>query len=225
MKVAILSDVHSNLHALEAVLADVDARGIAEILCPGDIVGYGAFPNETVQIVKGRCRMAICGNHDRAVIRINATGMNPMAASAVLWTAKNISAEAVDYLNGLKSHETVTLDGKAIAIFHGSPRDDDEYVYEADASPDLLEMSRADIVVMGHTHVPFVKTLKKGMIANAGSVGQPRDNDPRASYLVFDTIETSATIVRIEYDVKAAAQAIVSAGLPQFLGSRLLSGI
>ncbi len=225
MSVAIISDVHSNLHALQAVLADVDAKSITDILCPGDLVGYGAFPNETVELLRRRCRTAICGNHDRAVIRINTVGMNPMAAAAVQWTAKNISAGAVDYLNGLKTHETVEIDGRRIAIFHGSPRDDDEYVYDADASADLLEMSGADILIMGHTHIPFVKRLDKGLIANAGSVGQPRDNDSRASYLIIDTEGVSTSIVRVEYDAKAAAQAIVEAGLPPFLGNRLLSGI
>jgi predicted phosphodiesterase len=225
VKVAILSDVHSNLHALQAVLADVDIRGLTEIQCPGDIVGYGAYPNETVGILRKRCRTAICGNHDQAVIRINTAGMNPMAAAAVLWTAKNISAEAVDYLRSLKAHEVAIVDGSKVAIYHGSPRYDDEYVYETDASSDLLEMSGANILIMGHTHVPYVKRLPKGLIANAGSVGQPRDNDPRASYLILDTSEPNATIVRVAYDVKAASQAIIDAGLPPFLGSRLLNGI
>ena len=225
MKVAVLSDVHSNLHALQAVLADVDAKGFKQMLCPGDIIGYGAFPNEAVALVRQRCRTAICGNHDRAVIKINTAGMNPMAASAVLWTAKNVTAEAVDYLGTLKSHAVATEDGRAIALFHGSPRDDDEYVYEADASADLLEMARAEILVMGHTHVPFVRRLEKGLIVNAGSVGQPRDGDPRACYVVIETSDLSATIVRVEYDTKAAAQAIIDAGLPHFLGNRLLSGI
>jgi putative phosphoesterase len=225
VKVAVLSDIHSNLHALQAVLADVDAKGLTDIICPGDVVGYGAFPNETVGIVRQRCRTAICGNHDQAVIRINTAGMNPMAAAAIHWTAKNISAGAVDYLRGLKAHEIVVIDRRKVALYHGSPRDDEEYVYEADASADLLEASGAEVLIMGHTHVPFVKRLEKGLIANAGSVGQPRDNDPRAAYLILDTKELSATVVRVEYDVKAAAQAIMDAGLPPFLGSRLLSGI
>lgn len=225
MKVAVLSDVHSNLHALQAVLADVETRGLTDILCPGDVVGYGAFPNETVGIMRQRCRMAICGNHDQAVIRINTAGMNPMAAAAIHWTAKSISAEAVDYLRSLKAHEVVAIDGMKVELYHGSPRDDEEYVYEVDASADLLEASGAEILVMGHTHVPFVKRLEKGLIANAGSVGQPRDNDPRAAYLILDSTELSATIVRVEYDTKAAAQAIMDVGLPTFLGSRLLSGI
>jgi putative phosphoesterase len=225
VRVAILSDVHSNLHALRAVLADLESKGLKEILCAGDLVGYCAFPNETVGLLRGRCRLAICGNHDLAVIRINTAGMNPIAAAAAQWTAKNISAEAVDYLRLLKSHELTSIGGKTIALYHGSPRDDDEYVYEADATADLLEMSQAEVLVMGHTHVPFVKVLEKGVMINPGSVGQPRDNDQRASYAVLDTDDLKATIVRVEYDVRAAAQAIVDAGLPPFLGSRLMSGI
>ncbi len=225
MKVALIADVHSNLEALRAVFNDIESHGITRILCAGDLVGYGANPNEVIAELRGRHVECIAGNHDRAVSRVNPTGMNAMAAAAVNWTAKNINAEAAEFLAGLKSHSVMEIEGTPLAIFHGSPRDDDEYLYEVDAVPELLEMARSRVLVTGHTHVPYVKNVSEGNMVNPGSVGQPRDGDPRASYMLFDPIEAKFEIIRVEYDIKAAAKAITDAGLPGFLASRLLDGI
>jgi len=225
VKVAFIADVHSNLEALRTTLQDIQTRGIGRILCAGDLVGYGANPNEVVAELRARNVECIAGNHDRAVSRVNPVGMNSMAAAAVYWTAKNISAEAAEFLAGLKSHALIDVEGTSLALFHGSPRDDDEYLYEVDAVPELLEVARSHVLVTGHTHVPYVKSVVEGHLVNPGSVGQPRDGDPRASYLIFDPSESKFEIVRLQYDVKAAAKAIMDAGLPTFLASRLLDGI
>jgi predicted phosphodiesterase len=110
-------------------------------------------------------------------------------------------------------------------MFHGSPRNDDEYVFEEDANAELLQLAKAQVVISGHTHVPYVKRLPEGVLVNPGSVGQPRDGDPRASYIIFEERERDFVLRRLEYHVEEAANAVISAGLPDYLGARLLSGI
>jgi len=224
VKVALISDVHSNLVALDAVLADIDAIGVEQIVSAGDIVGYYPYPNETIERFRSRNIRSILGNHDRAVIRINPVGMNKMAAEAVLWTSKHVSADGVDYLRDLKARMQVRMGPHLAGIYHGSPRDDDEYLYEVDAGPELLEMCECDLLVVGHTHIPFIKTLGSGTIVNSGSVGQPRDGDRRASYVLYDGDSEVFQIRRVEYEVEVVDEAVQRVGLPRFLGERLRHG-
>ena len=224
MKVALISDVHSNLIALDAVLADIDSIGVEQIVSAGDIVGYYPYPNETIERFRSRNIQSILGNHDRAVIRINPVGMNKMAAEAVLWTSKHVSADGVDYLRNLKARMHMKLGSRPVGIYHGSPRDDDEYLYEIDAGPELLEMCDCNLLVVGHTHIPFIKKFGSGTIVNSGSVGQPRDGEKRASYVLFDDDANDFQIRRVEYDVEAVEKKVQSAGLPPFLGERLRHG-
>lgn len=224
MKIALISDVHSNIIALDAVLADIDSVGAGLILNAGDIVGYNPYPNETIERFKSRNIQSILGNHDRAVIRFNPVGMNKMAAEAVLWTSKNIAAEGVDYLKDLKSRSFMTIGTHLCGIYHGSPRDDDEYLYEVDAGRELLEMCECNILIVGHTHMPFIKRFDNGMIINSGSVGQPRDGDPRANYVLFDSDTGDLEIRRVSYDVDIVEKKVQSVGLPSFLGERLRHG-
>jgi putative phosphoesterase len=224
VKVALISDVHSNIIALDAVLADIDSIGVEQIVSAGDIVGYYPYPNETIERFGSRNIHSILGNHDRAVIRINPVGMNKMAAEAVLWTSKHVSADGVDYLRNLKARMHVKLGSHLAGIYHGSPRDDDEYLYEIDAGPELLEMCDCDLLVVGHTHIPFIKKFDSGTIINSGSVGQPRDGDKRASYVLFDDDADDFQIRRVEYDIEAVEKKVQTAGLPPFLGERLRQG-
>jgi len=223
VKVALISDVHSNLVALDAVMADIDNSGVEQIVSAGDIVGYYPYPNETIERFRSRNIQSILGNHDRAVIRINPVGMNKMAADAVLWTAKHVSADGVDYLRDLKARMHMKLGSHFAGIYHGSPRDDDEYLYEIDAGPELLEMCECNLLVVGHTHIPFIKKFGSGTIVNSGSVGQPRDGDKRASYVLFDDAD-DFQIRRVEYDVEEVEKKVQSVGLPPFLGERLRHG-
>lgn len=147
-----------------------------------------------------------------------------MAADAVLWTSKRVSADGVDYLKNLKARMQLRLGHHAAGIFHGSPRDDDEYLYEVDAGPELLEMCECDLLVVGHTHIPFIKKFSKGTIVNSGSVGQPRDGDKRASYVLHDDETDDFQIRRVEYDVEVVGEEVQKAGLPPFLGERLRHG-
>lgn len=225
MRYAIVSDVHANIHALESVLEDIDGQGAGVIICAGDLVGYCPYPNEVIERLRDRGAICIAGNHDRAVVNLDATNMNPLAARAVFWTSKHISDRNMAYLKSLKPRATLNLAGTPAAMFHGSPRSDDEYVFEEDADTELLELAKAQVVISGHTHVPYVKRLFEGTLVNPGSVGQPRDGDWRASYIIYDEWVREFKVRRVEYPAKEAARAVTAAGLPDYLGSRLLSGI
>ena len=225
MRYAIISDIHSNIHALDMVLQDIDDQGADVIICAGDLVGYCPFPNEVIDALKDRRAICISGNHDRACANLDTFNMNPLAAKAIFWSVKNITEEGMGYLRRLMPSARLNLGGIAAAMFHGSPRMDDEYVFEEDADAGLLQIAKAEIMISGHTHVPYVKRLPQGILVNPGSVGQPRDGDPRASYLLFDERGQEFALRRIEYPTKEAASAVRSAGLPEFLGERLLSGI
>jgi len=225
VRYAIISDIHSNIHALDMVLQDIDDQGADVIICAGDLVGYCPFPNEVIDALKDRRAICISGNHDRACANLDTFNMNPLAAKAIFWSVKNITEEGMGYLRRLMPSARLNLGGIAAAMFHGSPRMDDEYVFEEDADAGLLQIAKAEIMISGHTHVPYVKKLPQGILVNPGSVGQPRDGDPRASYLLFDERGQEFALRRIEYPTKEAASAVRSAGLPEFLGERLLSGI
>jgi putative phosphoesterase len=224
VKAAIVSDIHSNLVALDAVLASVEQERVDIVISAGDVVGYGPFPNEVVARFREKDILGIQGNHDKAVLENSVHGMNPAAAEAVRWTARIISAESADYLASLPPRRIFDLDDRKTGLFHGSPRDDDEYVYEADASPDLMEMCGCELLISGHTHIPYVKQMEQGLMLNPGAVGQPRDNDPRAAYALYDTQSGGAEVRRVEYDIEKVVLAVKEAGLPRFLGERLLYG-
>ena len=225
MRYALISDIHSNLFALKAVLEDLDEQGVDLLVCAGDLVGYGPNPNEVVQEIRRRDVIAISGNHERALVEMNPEGMNPLAATAIWWTAKQIGQDELGFLTSLRPRANLNLGGIPTGLFHGSPRHDDEYIYDVDASAELLELGRCELLISGHTHVPYAVVLQEGALVNPGAVGQPRDGDPRASYMVYDEREGSFDIRRIEYDTRAASDAIMKAGLPYYLGQRLLSGI
>jgi len=224
MKLALISDVHANLIALRAVLEDVTTRGVDAILCAGDVVGYYPYPVETIALFRERHITSIQGNHDRAVINAGSLDLNPMASSAVAWTASNIDAPSLSFLRGLPRSLRIERDGVRIAIYHGAPFDDDHYVFEDEANEDLLRMAECDLLVLGHTHVPFIRRYGRGMIVNPGSVGQPRDGDPDASYAIYDTERRTATYLRIPYDITEVVERTLNAGLPRSLADRLRRG-
>jgi len=225
VRYALISDIHSNLLALERVLEDIEKEGVDLLVCAGDLVGYGPFPNEVIKEMRDRDAICIAGNHDRAVINLEPEGMNPHAATAMWWTAKRLGEGELDYLRKLKARSTLNLSGVVAGLFHGSPRNDDEYIYEEGATTELLELAKADIIISGHTHVPYIKRTQMGVLVNPGAIGQPRDGDPRASYVIYEERGTRFQLRRLEYDVESTVQAISDAGLPSFLGARLLSGI
>ena len=228
-KIAIISDVHSNLHALEAVLKDIRQKDCKTILFAGDVVGYGAFPNECCEKLQEACKIIIQGNHDANLDFKRLDWFNPDAQEALRWTEARLTRPLKSWLLGLPKEWQGEIAGRKIYMTHGSP-DDPLYAYVMpNTDPKLfgrwLNEKRANVLIMGHTHIPFVRKLTQGLIVNAGSVGQPRDGDPRACWIELDLEKLDAEIHRVGYAVERAAEEIQKQGLPKFLAERLFEGI
>ena len=230
MQVIVLSDIHSNLDALQAVTSNLPKYD--ELWCLGDIVGYGPQPNEVIERLQQlKPTVTLMGNHDQAVITGHVEGFSSHAAKAVKWTKQVIEAARLNYLATLKPSAKLEREGKTVALFHGSPRDPlNEYIFpgfQETFGRELVGMSEANIVLLGHTHVPMLYTFGSGLLANPGSVGQPRDGDPRASFAVLTVTESGIAfeVRRVEYDVRPVADRIIKSGLPRFLAERLYMGV
>lgn len=222
---AIISDIHGNREALEAVLRSIDGIKADKIICLGDIVGYGADPNGCVELIKQHSDAVIMGNHDHAAVGLTSTVFfNIYAKEAIEWTSLNLTESNKQFLLNLPF--THVLDN---AFFvHSSPHKPENWGYilsswEAEWNYDYFE---EDICFVGHSHVPveYKNEQNSKKIVNSGSVGQPRDNDPRSCYYLFDTAKRKGKWVRVEYPVAAAAQKIIEAGLPKILAERLYMG-
>lgn len=225
-----ISDIHSNLDAFRRVIASLPPHD--SLLFLGDLVGYGPQPNEVVeQLQQLKPATVLMGNHDYAVATGDTSGFSPHAEIAVEWTRQHIRPENLAYLSSLHSSTRIELSNTRLALFHGSPRDPlSEYIFPG--IPDLLarrviQSAGASLVLLGHTHMPMVYSLQGEMLANPGSVGQPRDGDPRAAFAILTLSEgkLSFEIKRVGYDVDAVAKKILQAGLPEFLADRLYTGI
>ena len=240
MLIAVVSDVHSNLAALEAVLAAIDAAPPDEIWCLGDVVGYGPRPNECCEIVESRAKVCLGGNHDLAVRgTIDLDEFRGDAAVAARWTRDVLNDGSRAFLDRLEPQDE--RDG--VALYHGSARDPVwEYVLSDEAAAATLAISPLPLVLVGHSHVALEVTwgddLLTGGLApdgttvdapgrallNPGSVGQPRDGDPRAAYLLLDLERKRATFHRTDYDVERTQAEMRAAGLPESLAARLTHG-
>ncbi|WP_297419610.1 metallophosphoesterase family protein [Thermococcus sp.] len=235
MKIALISDIHSNWEALRAVWEKI--KRADAILCMGDLVGYGASPNEVVEFVRKEMEkktfLCVRGNHDNAVAFGADWGFNPYAREAVRWHQRAMRVENLEFLRRLPVRGLFTDDtGRGYLLIHGSPRAPlDEYLFpwlpEGEFQAVLGYIKQDDLLV-GHTHIPMLKVIDGRRIINPGGVGQPRDGDWRASYALIDTEEEPPDNVefhRIEYDVEEAARKIIEAGLPRFLAERLFEGL
>jgi predicted phosphodiesterase len=241
MLAAVISDVHSNLYALEAVLDAIEADSPDAIWCLGDIVGYGPRPEECCVIVEDRAALCLAGNHDLGVRGdVDLDDFSPDAAAAALWTRGVLDERAEAFLAPLVPWG----EEDGVQLFHASPRDPVwEYVLTDQAAVAALEDTTASIVLVGHSHVPIAVTLDGGELAggharagtevefgdgrwllNPGSVGQPRDGDPRAAWLLLDLDAGRASFRRAEYAIEKTQTEIDEAGLPHVLGERLSSG-
>ncbi|WP_144904642.1 metallophosphoesterase family protein [Halobellus captivus] len=225
MQVAVISDVHANKVAFDAVLDDLGSNASDDstpesIVCAGDVVGYNPWPAECVAEVRTREIPTVMGNHDRAVASDTSFRFNSMAAAGVEYARERLDDDAVEWLSGLPDARTV-LDGR-IKLVHGHPDDPDRYTYPEEFSPSML--GDEDVLVTGHTHVQGHKQFEEGTVMNPGSVGQPRDGDPRAAYAVVDLDDQSVDERRVEYDIDAVAEAVADAGLPARIGERLYDG-
>jgi predicted phosphodiesterase len=242
MRTAILSDIHANLVSLTSLLDAVDKLDVERILCLGDIVGYNPWPNECIRIVRERSIPCVMGNHDRVAAGLEEPDyFNAMAREAILWTRRNLTDEHRDYL--LKLPARLSLDDTTILV-HGSPRDPDEYILMTRIAHEnityMQENLDASVCFFGHTHLPGIFDLsdvekpsgdtkvflkkEDAYLINPGSVGQPRDGDPRSSFLIYDADEATVQFYHIAYDIDAVYEAIVKAGLPAHLGRRLFLG-
>jgi putative phosphoesterase len=230
MKISFFSDIHGNLEALKAFLSQREVEESDKLVFLGDIVGYGANPNEVIEEVKRLEPIVIMGNHDYATITGDVTWFNPSAAEAIRWTKKEIEEENIDYLKELPEKFLGEFDDLKMALFHGSPSNPIwEYVYPQKNHwlfKHYLEELDTDLIALGHTHVPYEVVVREtGTVFNPGGLGQPRDGDPRASYAILDTLTRRIDFHRIEYDVESAARGILDSGLPEFLARRLYLGI
>jgi diadenosine tetraphosphatase ApaH/serine/threonine PP2A family protein phosphatase len=240
LRYAILSDVHANYEALEGVLGKIEGLGIERVLCLGDVVGYNAQPNECADLIRTRGIPTVCGNHDAvACEREEPWGFNIVALQAALWTRDELSRENMEWLRALP--DAIQVDG--VVGVHGAPGDRDSYMFTwEDVSCHFEDASikGKKACFFGHTHVPGIFeadggwtpvngttfVLKNGHVTfiNPGSVGQPRDGDPRASFGVFDTDTREFSLVRVRYDVQGAMSHIKHSGLPDYLADRLECG-
>jgi len=227
-KVAFLSDVHANLEALQAVL---EKLGDMSIYCLGDVVGYGASPNEVIALLRSRGVTSVLGNHDYAVITGSTSDFNARAAISAKWTMKVISAQSKEYLKSLPQELSLAVEGSRMYLTHGSPLDHLwEYVdpgTHSELFDFYLKRLSARLIALGHTHVPYVWKGEDGTVMNPGSVGQPRDGDSRSSYAIatFENGEVEVEEERMRYDIRGAAEKIRRAGLPEEHASRLFVGM
>jgi diadenosine tetraphosphatase ApaH/serine/threonine PP2A family protein phosphatase len=240
VRVAIVSDIHGNLHALEAVLEAIDRDAPDAIWCLGDLVGYGPRPNRCCAIVAERADVCLIGNHDLAVLgRLDLDDFQPDAALSARWTAAALEDAPRTYLESLRSSDE--RDG--VGLFHASPRDAVwEYVLTPDAAAAAMAAASQDLVLVGHSHVALHYGDSDGTLLpaaegselelgdgrwllNPGSVGQPRDADPRAAWLLLDLEARHASFRRVEYDIAKTQQEIRDRGLPEALAARLEFGV
>jgi len=242
VRIAVFSDIHANLHALEAVLADIDRESVAELWCLGDLVGYGPRPNECIDLVRERATLSLCGNHDLAVLgTIEIAEFSGDAATAALWTRGVLGEQQRDWLSGLAP----SARRESAELFHGSPRDPIwDYVLSEEAAYVSLMGTVEPLVLVGHSHVALAiawdgSQLRGGLapagteevlgdqrwLLNPGSVGQPRDSDPRAAWLLVDTSAGRASFKRVEYPIETTQAEMSEAGLPPTLAARLAHGI
>lgn len=237
-QITVLGDIHANLPALEAVFADMAQRNLNNLYCLGDLVGYGVWPNEVTAMIRERNIPTIMGNYDQGVghdrddcgCAYRTPEAQALGERSIAWSNAHTTAENKAYLRQLVDNISLQLGDLKVALVHGSPRKVNEYLYEdrPEASLErLLDMVEADVLVCGHTHLPYHRVLGSGRhVINAGSVGKPKDSDPRACYLVLSAAgkDLSVEFIRVPYDVEKTAQAIEATEMPNEFAGMLRQG-
>jgi predicted phosphodiesterase len=245
VRALVVSDLHANAEALRAVMTRVRRKKYEVTFCLGDFVGYGAQPNHILDVMrtlKGR-KVYIRGNHDRVAAGLDhAEGFNHAAKAAALWTRDHLSAPNRRFLRDLTVGPVLH---RGVMLCHGSPYDEDEYVFNVHHAAQILALFPAPIILFGHTHLPAVFSIdgegnvrgfavrdeatvkldpNQRYLLNPGSVGQPRDRNPEAACMILDTDKRTVQFLRVEYDLKKTQTSILKAGLPQILATRLQYG-
>lgn len=242
MRYAFFSDIHGNLEALDTVLTDIHKCNIQQLICLGDLVGYGANPNECVERIRIPGYVSVAGNHDYAAVGLtDINNFNTYARMAILWTVRELKEENKDYLR----HLPLIRKFDDFIVVHSSLVNPEtwHYVVTFQDVEENLRILKFPICFIGHSHYPFVVMQSEGggilsseqtvvdlqkncrYLANVGSVGQPRDNDSRAAWVVYDDNKKTIEMKKSVYDLEAASRKIIAAGLPPFLAERLRYGI
>jgi putative phosphoesterase len=226
MRIAIFGDIHGNRHALESTWADIHAQRPDRVYCLGDLVGYGAFPNEVTERIKAAGYPTVMGNYDDGVgydrDECGCAYREPLdqelGQQSLEWTKVHTTFDNKAYLRTLAPDIRFEADGTRVLLVHGSPRKMNEYLFEdrpLSSFQRLAQSSHADVIVYGHTHMPYTKMVDGVRFVNAGSVGKPKDGDPRACWVMLEMgADTSVAFRRVAYDVEAAAAAVRASGLP-----------
>lgn len=235
-RIAILSDIHANLHALQAVWDDLESQQPDAVYCLGDLVGYGAYPNEVIDFIREHDIPTIMGNYDQGVgfdlddcgcAYRDAEERRPGTMS-LMWSRAHTSDQNKNFLRNLPEQIKMQDQEPRMLLVHGSPRKINEYLYE-DRLPSSFEriagLVDAEVLIFGHTHLPYTKSVSGVFFVNAGSVGKPKDGDPRAGYALLTLGKrTEVEYRRVVYDIHAAARAVRESGLPDVYASMLENG-
>ena len=228
LRFLVVSDIHSNLPALERVLED--AGGFDSAICAGDVVGYGPDPGKCVEGLSGRNIKCVTGNHDYAAVTGDPSNLNEYAAEAIHINRRLLIDRQVEWLRSLPSSLSLEVEGVRISVFHGSPYQPlVDYIYPEEAlqmAGGFFDDTGSDLLILGHTHVPYIHRFHERVLLNPGSVGQPRDGDPRASYMLVDIADGKIDVshMRVSYDIEEVASRMRRLGLPEMLAIRLFSG-
>lgn len=237
-QITIFGDIHGNLPALQAVFEDINTRGLNNLYCLGDLVGYGTFPNEVIDFIRSRDIPTIMGNYDQGVgndsddcgCAYKTPEAQALGERSIAWSNAHTSTENKAYLRSLVASIPLQLGGLNVLLVHGSPRKINEYLYQDRTDESLeriLDGVNADVLVCGHTHLPYHRVLPSGRhIVNAGSVGKPKDDNPDACYIVMSARDTDLDVqfIRVPYDVERTAQAIEATDMPHEFAQMLRDG-
>ena len=234
-RIAVITDIHGNLPALEACFAEIDRIGVGDVYCGGDLVGYGPWPNEVCRLIKERQIPTIYGNYDYAIGRdledCGCAYRDPhdreLGERSIAWTLAHTNQSSKDFMRELPFDLRFELGGRRVRLVHGSPRKVNEYLFEdkpARTFERIAAGAESDVLVFGHTHQPWIHEYGGVLFVNCGSVGKPKDGDPRGAFAVLEGSAegVSVRIVRAEYDAEAVGREVVAAGLPAEYGEKLV---
>ena len=237
MRIAVITDIHANLPALEAALATIDEMGVNALYCGGDLVGYGPRPNEVCALIEARGIPTIYGNYDYAIARdledCGCAYVTPrdreLGERSIGWTLAHTDGRSRAFMRDLSFDLRFAMRDQRVRLVHGSPRKVNEYLFEekpASLYERLAAQAEAEVLVFGHTHKPWINEFGGVLFVNCGSVGKPKDGDPRGAFAVLELTDAgvAASIERVPYDARAVADELQAAGLPEEYAGQLLSG-